>query len=164
MRWIIILLACTGLAQAEDLNFSWTNPTRVVSCNDAGPYNNPQGVRLWKLVAEIDDPAQEINTYTLPGVKPGTYVYTTTSYAEDGSESMISNSVTKEVTEFVTTAPNVHYIIQQSGRFLPIVVGTVPLGTPCDPEQGVNGMYAVDTDFVDWTATARPLVVVASCG
>lgn len=54
-------------------------------------------------------------------------------------------------------------IIKQPNRFVLLVVGTVPPGTACIPDQSVNGLNVVPTSDVVWTSTSRPIVVVARC-
>ena len=63
----------------------------------------------------------------------------------------------------MTVAPAVYYIVQQRGKLVPVVVGSVAENTPCDPKQRANKLMAVPTSAVTWTGTARPLVVFAQC-
>jgi hypothetical protein len=62
-----------------------------------------------------------------------------------------------------TIAPAAYYLVQQRGRLVPVVVGTVPVPFPCDPKQQANNLMAVPTSAVTWTGTARPLIVLAQC-
>lgn len=166
MRAGIILLVLLFPLQsvAGDVTLTWTNPTGTEQCVAGPAYTNPGGTKLYQLVADIPDPTQSVTSYTLTGLKPGTYEYVSTSYDDTGVMSRVSGSATKDVTEFVTIAPNVYYIIAQPNFYAAVVVGTVPLGTVCNLEQTVNGKYAVDIDLVSWTGTSRPLAVVAECG
>jgi len=171
---LIVLLSLVSLsALADDAVLTWTNPSRTESCVDAGPYTNPAGTDIWMKVARISDP-DEVTT-TLFGLKPGTYEYVATSYSQSGEVSKLSGSATKVVIDFSMKTETAYYVIQQSGVFILLPVGKLPIGTACNPEQEVNGKYAVDVALLysesededtpyGWTGTARPLVVVAQCG
>ncbi len=54
-------------------------------------------------------------------------------------------------------------LVKQRGKFVPLVVGRVPLDLQCDESQDVNGLYAVPTSEVTWTGNVQPPVVVAKC-
>jgi len=161
---ISALLAVASPALAGDVTLSWTNPDMTEQCVAGTAYTNPGGTRLWQLVAEIPDPTQSISTYTIPAMVPGTYDYVATTYDDQGVESRVSGKAQKIVTEFVTTDTKAYYIIQQPNLFLAVVVGSVPLGTACNPDQSVNGLYSVPQSEVTFTGTSQPLVVVAQCG
>ena len=47
--------------------------------------------------------------------------------------------------------------------FLLLVVGTVPLGTACNPDTEVNGYNSVPVSAVTFTG-AQDVIVVAKCG
>jgi hypothetical protein len=59
---------------------------------------------------------------------------------------------------------DVFYVVQQTDRIVSLRVGTVPLGTPCDKTQVINGMMVVPRAKVTWAGTVKPFVVVAKCG
>ena len=58
---------------------------------------------------------------------------------------------------------NVYTVIKQADKFLLLVVGTVPEGTPCDTTQAVNGHNVIPTLYVEWSGTVEPIVVVGKC-
>jgi hypothetical protein len=118
-------------------------------------------VKIWQLVAYIEDPTTE--SFVIPDLKPGTYTFTVSAVTSTGAESRLSTEADKEITEFVVTDTAVKIVAKIPGDVLLLVVGTVPLGTPCDPEVEVKGHYAVPTDQVTWTG-AQDILAVAQCG
>lgn len=163
-RVLLCLLALiVSAAQAEDLTISWENPTTVEQCSTAGPYTDPGGTRIWQMVAELPDPAQTLTETTLTGLKPGTYNFVATSYTAAGEESRVTNKTEHTVTNFVVVDDRAYIVAKVNERFLLLVVGTVPLGTACDPSTEVNGYNSVPVDQVTFTG-AQDVIVVAQCG
>ena len=70
---------------------------------------------------------------------------------------------TGEVKTLVTTEPQVYNVVKKDNGFVLIYVGTVPLNTPCDSNQTVNGKYVVPVSAVTWAGTVKPVVVVGTC-
>jgi hypothetical protein len=159
----MISLAFPPPAKADDITLSWTNPTDTVVESPGPAYTNPGGTRIWQLVAEIPDPEQAITSYVIPGMKPGTYQYVATTYDDQGVESRVSGKAEKVVTDFGVVDERVYIVAKITGNFLLLVVGTAPLGTPCNPDIEVNGMNAIPIDEVTFTG-ARDVIVVAKCG
>jgi hypothetical protein len=62
-----------------------------------------------------------------------------------------------------TTAPAVYNLVKRTNGFVMVYVGQVPLNTPCDITQTVNGYYVVPINAVTWSGSVRPAVVVAQC-
>lgn len=58
----------------------------------------------------------------------------------------------------------VYMEVRGSNRFSLVAVGTVPIGTRCDPTQDVDGYDVVPVTAVKWAGNVRPPVVVAKCG
>ena len=156
------LALLAGPVLAGDVTLSWTNPDRTFTMTDAGPYENPAGTKIYLEVADTSDPSAE--SIVLPAMKPGTYNFVAVSYDDQGVASPVSNPATKEVTEFVTTDTTVYYPIPQPNGVLMLEIGSVPLGTPCNPDLPVQQYYAVDRALVTWVGTAEPFLVVAQCG
>lgn len=154
--WLVLLCAPV---LAEDITLDWTNPTEQESCAPSGP-TTIDGVNIWLLVATTDFP---LETYTFDDIPPGEYTYTATAFNASG-ESRNSGHKTKTVTEFVTVEVDVYYPIAQPNSVLMLPIGTVPLGTACNPDININGRFPVDRALVDWAGTAEPLLVVAECG
>lgn len=158
-RVMILLLLFPLCGWAEDVTLDWTNATEQETCTNSGP-TTIDGVNIWQLVATVDAPLQ---TYVIEDQPPGDYTYAATSF-NAGGESRLSGKTTKTVTAFVTTSELVFYPVAQPDSVLLLGIGTVPLGTPCDPSVSVNGHNAVDRSLVQWAGTAEPLLVVAQCG
>ena len=154
--WLVLLCAPVW---AEDVTLSWTNPTEQESCAPAGP-TTIDGVNIWQLIATVDYPVED---FVIEDQPPGDYTYTATAFNSSG-ESRNSGHTTKTVSEFVSVELNVYYPIAQPNSVLLLTIGTVPLGTPCNPDIEIDGHYPVDRALVDWAGTAEPLLVVAKCG
>lgn len=161
----IVVAITTALAvfavQAGDITLRWATPVTTENCYPSGPLDNLAGYRLYERVAEVADP--ESVEHTISGKVPGTYLYTVAAYDNQGSESQISESVSIEIETFLTVGGPVYNVLKRDNRFVLLVVGNVPAGVTCDPEQQVNGRYAVPVSEVQWTGTVRPVVVLADC-
>ena len=164
MKLVVTLAALMlpALVSAGDVTLSWDTADRKSTLTDAGPYSDHAGTKIYMLVAEVDNP--NVESVVIPDQKPDTYTYVAVSYDDDGVHSPVTVETVKEVTEFVTTSATVFYPVAQPNGVLMLGIGTVPLGTPCNPNVEVNGNYAVDRALVDWAGTAEPLLVVAQCG
>jgi len=163
MRYFLLplLLVCNQL-HAEDVTLTFTSPVAQETCTDAGPLPNLEGIRVYKLVADVV--GTELTSIVLPNVLPGTHRYVASAYTDTGAESRASNPTEKITTEFVTIATDVYYVIAWPGTYNLVRIGTIPLGTACNPDHSVNGHYSVPIDEVEWIGTGRPLAVVAQCG
>jgi len=64
----------------------------------------------------------------------------------------------------VTTSTVAYKVTDGNNRLTFLIVGTVPLGTPCDSAQTVNGFNVIPRESVTWDGPAKPLTVVARCG
>ena len=160
IKLLLIALLLPVLAPAEEITLQWTDP---VTNEDGSPLTNLAGVRIWKLVADLDPGLMEL---VVPGLLPGEHVFVGTAYNTLGVESKISNTVEKTSTGFFAPAgTTVNMVTSIDGGFLLVPIGTVATDTPCSPNQSVNGLHAVPTAAVTWApgSTARPLVVVAEC-
>lgn len=157
--FIIIVAYLTSLrAHAEDITLNWTNPTEQETCTNSGT-TTIDGINIWQKIATIDSPATE---YVIPAMKPGSYTYAATAFNADG-ESRLSGITTKDVVSFGVVDTRAYIVAKTAGKFLLLVVGTVPLGTACDIDTEVNGMNAVPIEAVTFTG-ARDVLVVAKCG
>lgn len=162
--WFIMwLIAIIGIAfpvesRADDINLTWTNPTSQETCTDSGP-TTIDGVHIWQLVATTEAP---VTSYTIPNMKPGVYIYGATAFNASG-ESRLSGVVEKTVAGYSVIDERAYIVAKTNGRFLLLVVGTVPIGTPCDTGTEVNGLNSVPIESVTFTG-ARDVIVVAKCG
>lgn len=148
-------------AQSDDVTLSWTVPTGSEACTpDPAPADVAE-YRIFQLVATITDPSA--TSHVIPGLKPGDYTYISTSVRSDGAESRISNETTKTIDSFSVVDTRAYIVAKIPSGFLLLVVGTVPLGTACDPDTEVNGKNAVPVSAVTFTG-AQDVIVVAECG
>ena len=104
---VLYLAFCVKTVMAADVVLSWTNPTDTEQCTAGGPYDNPAGTRIWRLIADIPDPTAD--AFTLVGYKPGNYTFVATSYSTDGTGSRISGEADKTafLEKLINNAPNV---------------------------------------------------------
>jgi len=161
--YLLTAIMLFGAASADDITLNWTNPDQNEQCVDGGVYDNPGGTSIWQLIVDIPDPDQSITSYVIPDMKPGVYTYIATAYNDQQNRSRVSGSATKTVDIFSVIDERAYIVAKINGGFLLLVVGTVPLGTACNPTTEVNGMNAVPASQVTFTG-AQDVVVVAKCG
>lgn len=165
LRWTAILFVCmlllpfaAQLTHADEITLTWTDPTENT---DGTPLTDLEAVEIYQLVTEVV-PGTEV--YTISEKLPGRYDYIAVARTTQGTFSVPSNQSGKDVTTWRVGADQTVYTVARAlGRFILIAAGTVPTGTPCDPEQSVNGHYSVPIDQVTWSGTIRPVTVVAKC-
>ena len=157
-----VLTLVGGSSWGEDVTVSWSNPTEIETCTPVGPYTDPAGTKIYQLIATVDDPVAE--TFVIQDVKVGDYTYVARAYSAAGNHSKLSSEADRTVATFVTTAAPVYTIFRQPGVLIPVPVGDVPLGTPCEVTQTFNGLYAVPQDNVVWRGSVESIVVFAQCG
>ena len=180
-----LLLSTVFAANAGTVSLSWTNPT---TRTDGSPI--PVGelsaiivqtgtcvsldqfdVKLSETtVSQFPTPR---NTLTLT-LNPGTYCFRAASIDSRGVQSTTwSNTVYKiidpaplnppsNLTATVTTQV-AYTVLKQIDKFVLAPVGTVPIGSPCDTAQSINGYNVVSRTLVKWSGSVRPDVVVAKC-
>jgi hypothetical protein len=174
---ILSLVFMAEWAHAGEAELTWTAPTQNT---DGSPLTDLAGFKLYMgttlggpypVSIDIADPAA--TTFTVPNLSEGTYYFVSTAYnsAVPSQESDFSNEATKTILPLVPMPPGmltvvnelVWDIVKQNNKYVFLGVGTVPMGTQCDPTQTVNGRYAVPNDAVIWFGNVRPPVVVADC-
>lgn len=160
---VLYLAFCVKTVMAADVVLSWTNPTDTEQCTAGGPYDNPAGTRIWRLIADIPDPTAD--AFTLVGYKPGNYTFVATSYSTDGTGSRISGEADKTVTTFTAVAGAIVYQpVSITNGFWLLPVGTISADVECIVNQNVNGKHAVPTTSVSWSQGVVPKpLVVADC-
>lgn len=146
---------------AGDVTLTWTAPTGQEQCAPAAGPPVLAGFRIYQLVADIQDP--DVTEYTFPGLLPDTYNYVSTALDTDGNESRMSGMAEKVVDTFVTSDTKVYTMTSLENRIALVVVGSVPLGVACDPDQSVNGFHAVPIDTIDVPETTDILFALAQC-
>lgn len=157
---------------------SWTPPTMNT---DGTTYTEYGGFKIYYnlrgatsgYVVNIPDTTNTINTYTIRDLSVGIWDFQMTAYNSSGRESERSTTVSKTIlgdttplppgSTFVSTETYVYNLVKRDNGFALVAVGTIPLNTPCDANQTVNGKYAVPVSAVTWLGTVKPIVVVTSC-
>ena len=169
-RAFLLALALLGLVygllvravHAGDLTATWTAP--ATNC-DGSAITNLAGFRAYWGPYHADLPNPALVSYTVGGLPPGEWWMGITAYNTDGKESPIAGPKVKTIAagEFVVSEPTAYTIVKSTNSLLLLPVGTVPLGTPCNATQSVNGRYAVARELVTWSGSIRPTIVVAAC-
>jgi hypothetical protein len=122
-------------------------------------YPDPTGT-----VINITDPAAR--SYRVQPLTNGTYYFMIAAINQAGAISYFTGPGSKTInvtTTFSTIAAPVYRAVMKTNGYTLVQVGTVPLNTPCDRTQTVNGHYVVPISAVAWSGTVRPIVVVAQC-
>lgn len=150
--------------------------TSLAALNMPAPTNDCGGITQSPptgTVVNITDPAAR--SYRVTNQANGDYFYALAALNQAGAISSwagpatntinrtsVSATVTVDVTGFATSATPVYNVVKKTNGFVMVVVGSVPLNTPCDRTQTVNGYYAVPISAVTWTGV-KSIVVVAQC-
>lgn len=182
---VLALLLCAEIASAT--TFSWLNPTHYEdgSLLPLGELDNiallcagnpsPSAILASQTMILVEAPPQEAD-WDLPDGQH----YCAARALAGGVFSDLSNIVSV----LVQTSPNAPtdleasppidgpletvsesvYVITQAEDYIGTDwIGTAPVGTPCDPTSGVNGLYRVDMAYVTPAGDAGPIVAVAEC-
>jgi len=119
-----------------------------------------------------------LNHAQSPDLPPGTYCFQVITNSLTQGSSDPSNAVkdviaanpgapalTSTGNQLVTTGTAVYLATQVPDGWAFTQVGTVPVGTPCDPTQGVNTMNVVPQKniTVAWQTAVQPLSILALC-
>ena len=155
---------------------TWTPPTQN---EDGTAYTNYGGFKIYYgppsaplgYTIDLPDTTNTLNTYVVDNLVYGDWHFAMTAYNSNGTESRLSNTAIKTVgatpeppdLTFVTIETIVYNVVKRDNGFALIAVGNVPLNTPCDISQSVNGKYAVPVASVTWLGSVEPIVVVATC-
>lgn len=185
MAAIIVIVAYFILAISDafaEPTLNWIAPTHnvdgtVIPATGTGSldgfkvYATPTGPFSTVQVYDITD--QALRTVTLTGLSPGIWNFQMTAYNVAGNESERTPNIEATVTtvptppsgmSFSTYEVGVYNLVKKANGFTMVYVGQVPLNTPCDPKQNVNGFNAVPVSAVtSWSGTVRPIVVLAKC-
>ena len=191
MKTALFLCLLPGLALAADINGSWTNPTQntdgtALTASDLdstrmefGTCSAPLvfGQKLGEVIV-----AAPLQKATASPAGYGTFclrAYTRANYVENGvkvtRESSVSNTASVTVpapnpappsgftASLVTTSTVAYTVTNANDRLAFLIVGSVPLGTACDPSQHANGFNVVPRSAVTFDGPAKPTAVLARC-
>lgn len=176
---MFFLILMVSNAYAGEANLTWVAPTQNTD-GSAIPATGPGSLAGFKIYYKLSTATTEtvvtvanpaLRTYTITPLGNGTWNFQMTAYNTSGAESDRSGTASKTIVEtplpptpvFVTSATTVFNLVKKTNGFVLVAVGTVPLNTPCDRTQTVNGYYAVPISAVTWSGTVKPIVVVAQC-
>jgi len=179
----LLLSLPTDEALANQVTLSWTNATQNTDgtpIEETGPTALASTVIEWSAcdpeTSMVQVPLQEVTVpptiteYTID-TGSGTFCFHAKHVNEAGESSDWTNVVTRTVNakplppgDWVAQAVTVYSVSKLTDGFLLLAVGKVPVGTPCDKTQSVNGKYVVPTSAVEWDTSNRAPVVVADCG
>jgi hypothetical protein len=139
---------------------TWTAPTQ--NCNGT-PLTGLTGYELTYGQGRVSLPTTPLG-YTVKGLTPGTWWISLAALTSTQRSEFVTVSKTVAPAEFVTTATPAYAVVKGVNKLVLVSVGTVPLGTVCDPLNSVNGNYVVPRTSVTWSGTVKPDIVVARCG
>jgi len=145
---------------------SWTLP---IENTDGTPLENLAGVRIYRQVHDTEDPT--VTSWTADWLPPGTYRYVSTAYTTEDVESIFSNDVFSVIGPLEVSDDKAYTVAQSGGNFVAFIIGTVPVGTACDENSMVKGLfnflpftgYSVPVADVTITGNTEPVMVVAVC-
>jgi hypothetical protein len=176
-RLLLALIALFPLfAYAGDATLSWAPPTQSV---DGSTLTNLAGYRIYYGTSDaiLDRNIQLANagltTYKISGLSSATWYFAMTAYTSVGDASDFSPVLSKAVTDvttppppppppaLVTTSTVAYMLIPGADTYAPLIVGSVPLGTPCDASKALLGYYIVPRASVTFTGPIQktPAVV-----
>jgi len=145
---------------------SWTLP---IENEDGTPLENLAGVRIFRQVHDTEDPT--VTSWTGDWLPPGEYRYVSTAYNTEGVESVFSNDAFQVIGPLEVSDDKAYTVAQSGGNFVAFIIGTVPVGTECDENSMVKGLfnflpftgYSVPVADVTITGNTEPVMVVAVC-
>jgi hypothetical protein len=172
---VSVLLALPAVAATVVLN--WAAPTTyadnltpipagtVVTYNVfAGPCGGP--------LQQITTTALATPTLIVPGVPPGAHGYAITAIIANQPSAQQTGCLTVpaapaapgslQITP-VTTSTIAYMLVPGKDTYGSLIIGSVPLGTPCDYTKPVVGYFVIPSASVTFTGALKPTVVLGSC-
>ena len=188
-RWLLWLALLPSLASATVVTVNWT-PALMFTDGTAEPASDigsstvqygPCSATTPLSVATITGTftAQGgLNHAQSPDLPSGTYCFAVITNSLTAGSSAPSPAIKDVITknagapavtgtsnQLVTSGIAVYLATQIPDGWAFTQVGTVPVGTPCDPLQGVSTMDVVPQKniTVTWQTAVQPLAIVAPC-
>ena len=180
-------ITCTGGKDYSDLSWAAvttnTNGTTIpaTGAGSLGGYEIKYSTNAATLQTSgtIVRVGKNVLTYRIQGQTNTTYYYTIRAYNIENVFSEYANPVnntlnkvtvadtaTVNILTFSTFDTKVYNLVKKTNGFVLVYVGNVPLNTPCDPLQYVNGYHVVPQStsvVVAWIGTVKSGVVVGQC-
>lgn len=162
---ILVIVACWifgRTANATDIHLTCSPPTQNT---DGSALTNLAGFNLYEppLLVQNSPRCDFVQTVTTAG----THQYYVTAVNSASVESAPSNSVSATVAAppppFVTVSTVAYTVTNGNDRLIFLIVGSVPLGTLCDPTQAANGFNVVPRASVTFDGPTKPTTVLARC-
>lgn len=181
-----LVLFIPNVSEADTVSLSWQNATQntdgtaipatgdaaldvtVLSYSECDP-----GDVLKPIRTTLEVPATVLG-FTVEMTTPGDFCFAAYHRNVAGTWSALSNVAKKTVVGVPPVEPplvdpkvidtRAYSVAKIDDGFLLIVIGSVPLGTPCDINQTVNGKYAVPHTEVTFSGINDSGTVVADCG
>lgn len=187
MRSLALLILCVlapVFARADcpppgptDVVLRWQAPTLnddqtpLTNLKGFKPYHGSSPTTLAPVVS-LNDPS--LTCWTMPNLAPGPHYFALMAYTQT-EESRLSEVVSKTIEAppppppppppvFATVSTVVYGIVPGRDIYAPMIVGSVPLGTPCNPAQKLLAYNVIPRASVAFTGAIQPQAVVALCG
>lgn len=142
---------------AGSSTLTWTLPTASEQCTSDASVPDIVSTEVWQLM-HTGGPTD--TTVTFDGLVPGDYTYVTSVTDTGGLVSRFSGTATKSVDSLTVEDDKAYIVIQSGGQFIAFIVGTVPVGTVCDPDSMMKGEF----DFLPFTGYGVPVADVTITG
>ena len=101
-------------------------------------------------------------TETIPGF-PESAQSAVTSYTV-AAPSVAPSAPGAPTVSVVTTSTIAYMLIPGADTYAPLIVGSVPLGTPCDTTKPILKYFVIPRASVTFTGTIKPPAVIGYCG
>lgn len=178
----LILAFIPGIALAGSASLNWTKPTQNT---DGSALTDGTGYKVYAaqtaagLATATPVTVTGINTltYTVTGLSAGTWYFGVKTTATSGDSAMTNPASTvipataplppSGLTASPVVIAATAYKLRQAVDGLSLVaIGTIPIGTPCDAQNTVNGYSLVPRAAVKMASAfdTKPLITLASCG
>jgi hypothetical protein len=166
VAWAVVeMSSCEGgwlfpSAGAGTADLTWVAPTKNCDGSNIGPLAK---YTLLYGKQTVDLPLTPL-AFTVNDLTPGRWWFSLSVVNTAGVRSEFTTAW-KDIpaSEFVVASPDVFALVKRVDRIVLSKVGTVPLGTVCNPNETVNGKYVVPKAAVSWSSLVRADVVVATC-
>jgi hypothetical protein len=177
--WLVLIalaILAPVLARGADVTITCAPPTQFTD-NTPIPATAVMTFKLYSGSTALD--TQPACKFVRTGLAPNTYNYTATATvagveSDQSAPAQVVVPAPKPKPPGTPTAtiavmgPTAYSMLKSTDQVVLIPVGTIPIGTACDSNQGVirdgKAFNLVTAAAVTWTGSVRSIAVVASCG